>query len=185
MTFSTISELGQAIDSIQAEAFRLEPRQSYAGVQDPGWEAWKAGLPLPHRSPDNDRWLARVARHAAAGRRVYRVLVVDWPLHPYKHYELEAFRLHVPAGEGIYVVDRGAHPALSGLADDFWMLDERQVAVLRFDQDDRAIGPADPDYPVAVYRACRDLVVALAAPLEEWLASHRDRMPARRERLPA
>jgi hypothetical protein len=172
----TLDELRAALDSIQVEAFRLEARQSYAGVADPGWEAWQAGRPLPHRSPATDRWLARIARHVAAGRRVYRAMIIDWPLSDYKRYELAAFAPHAPAGEGIYVVDRDAHPGLADLVEDYWMLDERLVVRMPFDQAGRPLGLLDPEEPIAAYVARRDLVMAHATPLDAWLAAHQEKL---------
>jgi hypothetical protein len=174
----TLEELSTALDAIQTEAFRLEARQSYAGVPDPGWEAWQADRPLPHRSPDNDWWLARVVQHVTAGRRVYRAMIIDWPLSEYKRYELAAFAPHPPAGEGIYVVDRDAHPGLANLTEDYWMLDERLVVRMPFDQEGRPLGLLDPDEPLAAYIARRDLAMAHATPLDAWLADHRERLSA-------
>lgn len=174
----TYDELLAAFDRLQREAFRLEVQQSYAGVPDPGWDAWKAGLPVPVRTPDTDQWLARIARDAAAGRRWYRVLVVDWPLTSYLRYELDAFAAHTAAGEEVYVADRGAHPDLAVMVDDYWMVDESFVAVMRFDEEHRPLGPEDPPEPVETFIARRDLALTHAVPLDSWVAEHRERLSA-------
>ena len=174
----TFDELVAAFDGIEHEAFRLEPGRGYEGVPDPGWEAWQAGQPLPLRTVETDEWLAKVAAHTAAGRRVYRVLLIDWPISDYKRYELEAFRCHIPAGEDIYVADRDAHAGLEALAEDFWLLDERTVAVMRFDASGAPLGPSEPVFPVEWYVAARDLAMSVAVPLEQWVADHRERLSA-------
>jgi hypothetical protein len=174
----TLEELRAAIEGIQAEAFRLEAAQSYAGVPDPGWEAWQAGRPLPERTPDNDPWLARIARHTAAGRRIYRAMIIDWPVSAYKRYELAAFAPHPAAGEGIYVVDRDAHPDLADLNEDFWLLDGRLAVRMLYDQEGRLLDRKEADESADVYLARRDLAMAHAQPLAVWLATHRERMTA-------
>lgn len=60
--------------------FRLQQHQSYAGVQGPEWAAWQAGKPLPVITPDNHPWLKKVAGYTAAGKGVYDVHIVEWPV---------------------------------------------------------------------------------------------------------
>jgi len=173
----TYEDLVAAFDGIESEAFRLETRQSHAGVVDPGWDAWKAGRPLPRRTPDNNEFLAKVSVHAAAGRKVRRVLIVDWPLTDYKRYELcGGFDDNIAAGEEIYAVDRDADPRLGRLQDDFWLFDGQVVAVMRYDDSDRPLPPATPDEPLKVFVAARDLVCEIAAPLHAWAVEHQERL---------
>lgn len=172
----TYDDLQQALDGMRQEAFRLEVQQSYAGVPDPSWDAWQRGEPFPARTGEAEQWLADVAAQIAAGRRWYRVLIVDWPLNVYLRYEFAAFRVNMAAGEEIFVVDRDAHPGLADLRDDFWMVDERFVAVMRFDDDHRPLGPDEPADPVASYVARRDLALRVALPLDTWLAEHEERL---------
>ncbi|MGH8903746.1 MAG: DUF6879 family protein [Egibacteraceae bacterium] len=172
----TYDDLQAALDGMQRETFRLEVQQSYAGVPDPGWNAWREGQPLPPRTPEADQWLANVAAKVAAGKRWYRVLVIDWPLNDYLHYELVAFQFNAAAGEEVFVVDRDAHPGLAGLVEDFWMVDEEFVAVMRYDADHRPLGPAEPSAPIDVYVAQRDLAVSVADPLDVWLAEHKKQL---------
>lgn len=92
----TLDELRAAVEQAEREVFRLEVQQSYAGVVDPGWDAWQVGQPLPHRTVENNEWLAQVASDVAAGRRRYRVLVLDLPLTEYLRYELAASPITSP-----------------------------------------------------------------------------------------
>ncbi|MGH3521323.1 MAG: DUF6879 family protein [Mycobacterium sp.] len=70
---------------------------------------------------ENNGWLAELASHVAAGRRRYRVLVVDRLLTEYLRYELAAFADNVAAGEEVFVVLREADRRLIALTEDFWM----------------------------------------------------------------
>ena len=167
-----LEELRAGFDKLTREAFRLEQEQSYAGVTDPGWAAWKAGQPLPVRTIENDEFLRKVADHVEAGRRVHRVVVVDRPMSEYLRYELTAFRMHVAVGEKVYVVWRDAHPDLTSLAEDFWMLDEDLVATMRYDEEKRFIEVVQPVEPVETYIARRDLALKYAEPLEQWMVKN-------------
>ncbi len=174
----TRDELRAAFKQLEREAFRLEVQQSYGGVADPGWDAWQAGRPLPERTVDNDWWLAEVASHVAAGRRRYRVLVVDRPPTDYVRYELAAFAFNIAAGEEIFVVLREADPELFTLTEDFWMLDERFVAIMRYDENNRPLGPAKPTESVETYVAHRKLALKHAVRLREWVADHKELLTA-------
>ncbi|HEU0087420.1 MAG TPA: hypothetical protein VFQ77_07195 [Pseudonocardiaceae bacterium] len=168
----TLDELRTGFDRLVREAFRLEQEQSYAGVPDPGWAAWKAGQPLPARTAENDEFLRKIAAHVGAGRRVYRVVIVDRPISEYLRYELTAFRMHVAVGEDVYVVWRDAHPDLAELVEDFWMLDEELIAIMRYDEEKRFVEVVQPTEPLETYMARRDLAMKHAVPLEQWMAKH-------------
>lgn len=168
----TFDKLSAGFDELVREAFRLEQEQSYAGVPDPGWVAWKAGQPLPVRTAENDEFLEKIATHVSAGRQVYRVVVVDRPMSEYLRYELAAFRMHVAVGEGVYVVWRDAHPDLARLVEDFWMLDEDFVAIMRYDKEKHFVEAVQPSEPVDAYIARRDLAMKHAVPLEQWMVEH-------------
>ncbi len=174
----TLEELRAGFDTLAFEAFRLEQKQSYAGVPDPGWDAWKAGQLLPVRTTENDEFLKKISAHVAAGRRVHRVIIVDRPIGDYLRYELTAFLMHVAAGEDVYVVWRDAHPDLVGLGEDFWMLDEQLVAIMLYDDDKRFVELMQPTEPIEAYVARRNLAMTYASPLEQWRDDHRDELSA-------
>lgn len=174
----TLEELRASFDGLALEAFRLEQEQSYGGVSDPGWDAWRAGQPLPVRSTENDEFLKKIAAHVSAGRRIYRVVVADRPISEYLRYELTAFLMHVAAGEEVYVVWRDAHPDLTRLVEDFWMLDEQLVAIMLYDDEKAFIEAVQPIDPIEVYVALRDLAMKYATPLEQWRNDHKDELSA-------
>ncbi|MGH4015989.1 MAG: hypothetical protein ACRDSL_19120 [Pseudonocardiaceae bacterium] len=45
-----------------------------------------------------------------------------------------------------------------------------------YDQQERFVGAAEPLEPIEVYIACRDLAMTYAAPFEQWMAEHRERL---------
>lgn len=171
-----VVDLKAAFDGMQREAFRLEQLQSYGGVPGPEWEAWKAGKPFPVITAENNPWLKRVARHIAAGRRVYQVSIIEWPLTDYRRYELAGWPMSAAVGTEYYLVDREAHSDLAELTEDFWMYDEQRVAVMRYDEQERFIGAEDPIESIETYIARRDLAMKYAVPLEQWMVEHRDRL---------
>ena len=84
------------------EAFRLETRQRYNIDEAPLIRAFQEGKP----QPDNElvaRHNASVNTLCAAGKRDYRVHVIELPLTPYLRYKLDAYRDNVEAGEEIFI----------------------------------------------------------------------------------
>lgn len=174
----TLDELRVGFDGLVREAFRLEQEQNYAGVPDPGWDAWRAGQPLPVRTTENDEFLKKIAAHVSAGRRMNRVIVVDRPVSDYLRYELTAFLMHVAVGEDVNVVWRDAHPDLAALVEDFWMLDEQLVAIMRYDEEKRFTEAVQPTEPAEAYVVRRDLAMKYATPLERWRDENREELSA-------
>lgn len=160
---------------IRREAFRLEQLERYAVEEDDELlAAWREGRSI-RRTPADSAWLRLIADHTAAGRRVYRVHVIDWPLSEYTRFELACYPDNVAAGEEVYLVDRDAAPALAALAEDFWLFDDEAAALMPYDHDGRPLDP-EPATDVAAYRARRDVALAHALPLDEWLTAHRDQL---------
>jgi len=158
---------------IDREAFRLEQLDRYTvDEEDELYAAWQAGRPID-RTPDTSEWLRLIADHTAAGRRVYSVRIVDWPLSDYVRFELACLPDNAAAGQEVYVVERRAHLDLAVLTEDFWLFDDSTAVVMRYDADGRPLEP-EAVADVAAYRARRDLALANARPLAEWLAAHRN-----------
>jgi hypothetical protein len=170
----TEDELTRLFDTFQRSAFRLEQLPQYLVPQEDELLAdWRAGRSI-QRTPETSDWLRLIADHTAAGRRLYRVHVVDWPLSEYTRFEIECYPDNIAAGEDVYVADRDAHPDLAELAEDFWLLDDRIVLRMHYDDEGHYVG-ADLAADVALdgYRRQRDLALAHARPLDEWRAAHR------------
>lgn len=171
----TTDDLMRLFLGIRREAFRLEQHEQYVvDEEDELFTAWKAGQSIS-RTPDTSSWLRLIADHKAAGRRVYSVRIVDWPLSEYTRYELASYPDNVRAGQEVYVVDRHVHPDLAGITDDFWLFDDETAAVMHYDHDGRPLQP-EAAADAADYWARRDLALARAQPLDEWLLAHRQEL---------
>ncbi|MGH3477643.1 MAG: DUF6879 family protein [Pseudonocardiaceae bacterium] len=169
-------DLYAEFDRMEREAFRLQQLQSYAGVKGPEWEAWQAGKPLPAITPESYPFLKKVAGYTAAGRRVYDVHIVEWPLAEYTRYALAVIPMSAWIGSEVFMADREAHPDLATLTEDFWMFDEQRVAVMCYDDQERFVEAAEPTEPLEIYIARRDLAMKHAVPFEQWMVEHRDRL---------
>lgn len=168
-----VDELTRLFDTFEHSAFRLEQLQTYLVPQEADeFEAFKAGKPLPLATPATSPWLAKIASDTAAGKRWYRVRIVDHPLTDYTRHELRAYQSNAGAGEQINIVDRDTRPDLDRLREDFWLLDDRLVIRMRYDDEGHFLGAdkADPS-TLDLYRRNRDLVLDVAVPLHEYQVS--------------
>jgi hypothetical protein len=174
----TEDEVYRIIKGLQHGAFRLETLPHYSIPEDAERLRLfrETGRP-PKRTTETSPWLRLIADSTAAGRQWRRVHVVSRPLTEYLRFELLAYLENAAAGEDIWIADRDAHPPLTGLTEDFWLFDvdtDQGVAVfLRYDEDGRFLGAERADHPDAIARcrAQRDLALALAVPLEEYLTA--------------
>jgi hypothetical protein len=130
-------EFDELFTTFEHTAFRLESRDSYAGVVYgvPAFERWMAGELVP---PDTRRpWYRNVHKQTASGKRFTRVRVVSEPWSDYTQYALWSVPANIEAGEDIRYLPRsqaqdlGLPIALPGY--DYWLFDSRLVVVLRFD----------------------------------------------------
>lgn len=169
-------DLYAEFDRMESEAFRLQQLQSYAGVKGPEWEAWQAGKPLPEITPETHPFLKKVSGYTTAGRRVYDVHIIEWPLAEYTRYALAVIPIAAWTGSENFMVDREAHPDLATLTEDFWMFDEQRVAVMCYDDQERFVEATWPTEPIEAYLARRDLAMKYAVPFDQWMAEHRDRL---------
>ncbi|MGH8899979.1 MAG: DUF6879 family protein [Egibacteraceae bacterium] len=172
MTTLTDAEFNELFTTFERTAFRLETLQVYRvpGL-DEQFETFLRGDPLPPRNPETSPWLRQIADNAGVGKRTYRVHVVDQPLSDYLRYELDSYQANVAAGEDVFLVDRTTHPDLEALREDFWLFDERDLILMRYDPDGRYLGAeraTDPDR--GEYLRRRDLALAHAVPLHAYVA---------------
>jgi hypothetical protein len=174
----TEDEVYQVIKRLQHGAFRLETLPQYSIPEDAErLRVFRETGRPPKRTTETSPWLRLIADSTAAGRHWRRVHVVSRPLTEYLRFELLGYQENAAAGEDIWIADQDTHPALVSLTEDFWLFDadtDQAVAVfLRYDQDGRFLGAERADHPDAIARcrAQRDLALALAVPLEEYLAS--------------
>ncbi|MGH3287114.1 MAG: DUF6879 family protein [Streptosporangiaceae bacterium] len=156
-------------------AFRLEARDSYAVASDGGDLArYLAG----DDAPDPDRknaWLDELRADTAAGKRWQWVHVVYGPLSDYLRYEFEwGYAVNIHAGAEVRILDLAEHRRPSGLLDeDFWLLDDEAVLIMRYDARGQFLGaePADPG-ELSRYRRAHDVAWQAATPFASYWAAH-------------
>lgn len=169
-----VEEFGRLFTSFERSAFRLETLPQYLVADEAETFAdFQAGRPLARRTPETDDWLRMIAQDAVAGKRWVRVHVVEHPLSAYLRYELACYADSVAAGEQVFIADQDAYPELAVLdREDFWLFDDRLVVRMRYDLDGHWLGAERAlDADLDGYRRRRDLALAHAVPLEEYLAT--------------
>jgi hypothetical protein len=164
-------------DEFRVSAFRLETLRQYAiPAEDERIAAFRAGRPLPERSPRTSPWLRRLADTTAMGKHWSRVHVVDEPLSEYVRFEMVTYLESAQAGEVIRIADRRTDPALGALETDFWLFDAETdrpfAAILHYDPAGSYTGArvTSDDASVQACRAARDLALRHSIPLAAYLA---------------
>ncbi len=168
------ADLSTMFRSFRRSAFRLETLDHYAIPEEAETvAAFLRGEPLPsdlHKRP----WLTMVADHCSAGRRMQRVHLVTLPLSDYLRYEFTVQgETNVRAGEDIRIAERTT--AHATCTQDFWLFDDEVVFIMRYGDDGSFHGAHQPDdsQAVAECRRLRDLVLATAIPLPDYVAGSR------------
>lgn len=169
---------GHLFDDFTDTADRLECVQ--LGPADPSFEAWRQGLARPERSVRTSPWLARMVRTVTdpvAPKQWRRVRLVEWPLNDYTRWELLGFVESQACGEQLYLLDRDR---LDYEGPDLWVFDARTdhaaVGTLHYGADgsvERRGLETDPGWIVEARRVF-ETALALATPLNEWLARTAD-----------
>ncbi|MDQ2708668.1 MAG: hypothetical protein M3Z25_13960 [Actinomycetota bacterium] len=156
-------------------AYRLEGRQVYRNPDDDAAVArFLAGEPF---DPDDLSWvLPKLRAQVAAGRTKTVVRVVVEPPTDYTRWEL-TFYPHVnAAGQDtrIIAVPEGEWPV--GLPrHDYWLFDEHDVWRMHYNADLTFHGAEliEDEAAIAQHLVWRDLALALAEPLKDYLAARR------------
>jgi hypothetical protein len=154
--------LSVALDDWQTSLFRLEALDRY---QAAGEEHLLAAYLRGDRREEY-----------ATGRRRTRVHAIGGPLTPYLAFEIEwAYTACAEAGEDIRILHRDAwaQTPFGSRPSDFYVLDDRTVVVMAYDDAARWVGGELITAPeqVARFRALRDQALAAAVPLDEYLAT--------------
>jgi uncharacterized protein DUF6879 len=172
----TTKEFIRLFSTFQSSAFRLETRQQYLVDEEADLvRAFKEGRPPPP-STAMDEWLALIRANTAVGKRMYRVHVLEEPLTDYVRWELSTYPVNAAAGEEILVADRDRHPDLDDLREDFWLFDDRDLVAMRYDDGGRWLEvDARPQSDLDRYRQMRDVALAHAVPLADYLIRHASR----------
>lgn len=152
---------------VERSVFRLETLDAYDVPEEAErLAAFLTGRAMPPRTPGNDPYLERVARLTAAGRTVARVHVVGQPHSDYVRYELACYAENVAAGEQVLIAERAGY--LSNLVEDFWLFDDRTVALMRYSPEGTFLGIEDASDRLDDFLAQRDRAVAAAIPYDKY-----------------
>jgi hypothetical protein len=169
----TPADFGDHFDRFQHTAFRLETRQVYTvPAEQERIQAFRAGRPLPERSPRTSPWLARIQVTARAGKRWQRIRLVAEPMTGYTRYQLAGYKESAAAGEDIRICRLAAHRDLAAMTRDFWLFDDHVVVFLHYDAEGRFTGaePARDPAAISQCQAERDLALRHSMPLASYLA---------------
>ncbi|MFJ3339157.1 DUF6879 family protein [Streptomyces sp. NPDC086766] len=168
MELISSAERNRLFERFQQDAFHLELRDDYSVPGEDGpFHSWLAGedVDYAYLKP----WTELVQQCTARGMTVRRVRVVTEPLSPYIQWEYATTPLNEEAGESIRWLPRHLLP--DGVtfpfdAKDWWLYDDRLLAVGHFDADGRVLGSHLIDAPDAVAEcvALRDLLWTHAIP---------------------
>jgi hypothetical protein len=110
---------------------------------------------------------------AAEGKRLSRVRVVTEPHSDYVRWSMTVARLNIEAGEDIRYLPRRKAEELGLPDEDYWLFDERYVAVLNLDEGGLLLGAKLIDEPAEVAQRCRwrDVAWRYAIPWEQYAGS--------------
>ena len=168
--------LGQFIDQAKRTLFRLETLDHYDVGSDGGdFQRFLRG----EGGPDEKRkaaWHKVLQADLDRGVTTYRVHVVRSPLSDYLRYEFEWGYAHNLAYEHIDILDLSDQPLpfeLEGIGD-FWLIDGKHVAVMRYDEAGRYLGfDVAPDGEAPRYEAAQEAAWRAAVPFEQYQEAHR------------
>lgn len=159
-----MTSLGEAFESFQHSAWRLEARDTYLVAEyDDQIEAFLADRPMP---PRVDGWADVV--HAATSRdaRIGRVRLVGHPITDYTRFEFALYPENVAFGEDVRIVDRTWLDGSWAAAPDVWLFDDRLAFRQRYSPEGAYRGAEQVDAAPIVQM--RQALLACAVPLAEY-----------------
>ncbi|MGW7056331.1 DUF6879 family protein [Streptomyces sp. NPDC054887] len=167
-----LDEFDQLFTAFKHTAWRLETRRRYASdeVSDT-YAQFLRGEPVVWDGA-NAEWCAERREQTALGKRFERVRVVDDPPTPGQLYLLDNAKRNSSVGEDIRNLRRADAERLNLPDEDFWLIDSRLVALLRFDDADNLLDVELITEPAVVnrYAQVRDAAWHYAVPYERFAA---------------
>jgi uncharacterized protein DUF6879 len=153
--------------------WKLERRQTFREPGDPSWEAFAAGDWTRSLKLNDAEWesvLAKVDEDADLGVESRRLRIVEKPVTPYLHWEMQYFRLLAKAGEDLRVLPAEAVRAWEGTGPlpEVVVLGHQVLFEVLYDADGTVIGARRIDEP-EVIQACIAELAALYAGAEPLL----------------
>lgn len=172
MELISSAQRNQLFESYERDAFHLELRDSYSvpGEASP-FTSWQRGE--PEDPAWFEPWTQLVRRATGSGRTVRRVRVVTEPLSPYIQWEHSVTPQNEAAGENIRWLPRHLLPSGTVFpvgGNDWWLFDDRLLAVGHFDDESRVLGSELIEDPATVAECIRirDELWDIAIPHAEY-----------------
>lgn len=159
-------EIGELFDNFQRSAFRMETHQVYT-MSDELEEIrqFLAGADLPEGF--NADWHREIRGNIEAGKTMTRLKIVRRPFTDYTKYLFEwAIPGNVEAGEDYRILDL-TDRELDIPSQDFWLFDDRKVALLNFNSDG-TLRDRELVEDVEPYLKWRDIALAEAVPFGDY-----------------
>lgn len=170
MTDLTEEQFFELFNTFDHTAFRLEVRESYAGVDDVAFRQFQSGT-LPNLD-SYESWLQNIREQTARGKQIRRVRIVSEPWSDYTRFGLWACRHTVDAGEDIRYMNRERASSLELPGYDYWLFDSRLPVIIHFDEESNAMlrwevisGPMS----VVQHNYWRDVAWHHAIPRDEYI----------------
>ncbi|WP_432143555.1 DUF6879 family protein [Streptomyces sp. bgisy084] len=171
MKLISSAERNRLFEGFAHDAFHLELRDDYSvPAEDGPYESWLRG------TVDNSfmvPWTQLMKRVTGSGQTVRRVRVVTEPHSSYIQWEYATAHVNVEAGESIRWLPR--HKLHKDLVfpvegNDWWLFDDKLLAVGHFDDTGRVLGSEMIDDPETVAECVRlrDLLWASAIQHSEY-----------------
>ncbi|MGW6027605.1 DUF6879 family protein [Streptomyces sp. NPDC055099] len=172
MDLITPTQRDELFNSFERDAFHLELRDDYGSpIEDTPYARWQRGELDDYTWLDP--WRALMGRVTGQGKTVRRVRVVTEPHSRYVAWEHSLTPLNIEAGEDIRWLPRHQLPrgiAFPADGNDWWLYDDRLLAIGHFDAEGRVLGTElteDPDLVARCIRV-RDLLWTLAIAHAEY-----------------
>ncbi|MEU3709039.1 DUF6879 family protein [Streptomyces catenulae] len=172
MDLITSAQRDELFNSFEHDAFHLELRDDYGSpVEDTPYARWQRGEPDDYTWLDP--WMMLMRRVAGEGKTVRRIRVVTEPHSRYVGWEHSLTKFNIEAGEDIRWLPRHLLPegiTFPNNGNDWWLYDDRLLAVGHFDPEGRVLGSQIIEEPATVAECIRlrDLLWTLAIPHTEY-----------------
>lgn len=126
---------------------------------------WREGDPDPTYL---DSWVERVRQFRTEGKTFQRVRMVTSPPTDYLRWQFDVTAKNIAGGEDIRWIDEDEAAALGAPAHDFYIFDDRLVAIMAFDENGVAGAEVrHDDATLAEHRRWRDLIWPRATPHDQ------------------
>ncbi|PKW18900.1 DUF6879 family protein [Saccharopolyspora spinosa] len=170
----TGDDFAELFATFERTAWRWEAQPSYAEEYELGpLEAWRTGQPDDLEWMGD--WLDDIRAATTAGKLFGRVRVFSDPPTDWQRWQIDrVMRANLDAGEDIRVLDARRAAALELPEQDFWIFDDRKVAVMHFDAATLAFtgaGIVTASEQVARYRRWQVRACDHALTLDDYLST--------------